>query len=95
MAKMKLIFYGELKNSEFKMNNRERFLKYIARFADPKDKTKPVKIRMTVEKVRRTRSEPQNKYYWGVVVAMIADELGYNPWETDEVHMALKKEVLG
>lgn len=91
---MQLIFYGELKDGEFKMNNRDRFLKYVGKMAN-KDKTKPVRIKMTVEKVRKTRSDQQNKYYWGVVVALIADELGYNPWERQDVHNALKEAVRG
>jgi len=95
MAKMKLIFYGELKSGEFKMNDRDKFLKYIAKMADPKDNSKPVRIRMTVEKVRKTRTTPQNSYYWGIIVAMVADEIGYNPWERQEVHNALKQAVRG
>lgn len=94
MAKVKLVFYGELVNNEFTMHNRDRFLKYIGKMSG-QDKTKPVRIKMTVEKVRKTRSEQQNRYYWGVVVAMIADELGYNPWERQEVHNALKLAVRG
>ena len=94
MAKIKLVFYGELVNNEFTMHNRDRFLKYVGKMAG-QDKTKPVRIKMTVEKVRKSRTEQQNKYYWGVVVALIADELGYNPWERQEVHNALKLAVRG
>ena len=39
----------------------------------------------------RQRSNRQNKYYWKVVVYMIADELGYLP---EEAHEALKARFL-
>lgn len=43
------------------------------------------------EKEFNQRSLPQNKYYWGVVVKILADEFGYT---TDEMHDALKWQFL-
>ena len=31
------------------------------------------------------RSNPQNRYYWGVVVDILSNELGYTPEETHEI----------
>jgi hypothetical protein len=41
---------------------------------------------------RRTRTNPQNRYYWGVVVKLLAEHCGYEP---DEMHEALKARFLG
>ena len=43
-----------------------------------------------VEK-KLTRSEKQNRYYWGVVLKTIGDDIGYLP---DEVHQLMAKEFL-
>lgn len=37
------------------------------------------------------RSDPQNKYYWGCVVQILSDELGYT---LDEIHEMLKRKFL-
>jgi hypothetical protein len=41
--------------------------------------------------VKGTRSQAQNKYYWGVVCKIIGDEVGYIP---DEMHQLLAKQFL-
>lgn len=40
---------------------------------------------------KKVRSDPQNKYYWGCVVQILSDELGYTK---DEVHEMLKREFI-
>ncbi|MBU1308800.1 MAG: hypothetical protein KKE30_04610 [Gammaproteobacteria bacterium] len=37
------------------------------------------------------RSLPQNSYYWGVIVKIISDELGYSP---AQIHEMLREEFL-
>jgi hypothetical protein len=41
----------------------------------------------------RLRTTPENRYYWGVIVKLISDELGYTPEETHEIlkHKFLKE----
>jgi hypothetical protein len=46
---------------------------------------------VTVQKQKKTRSLNQNGYYFGVVVAMIAEKLGYTP---DETHQSLRTQFL-
>ena len=31
------------------------------------------------------RSNPENRYYWGVIVSILSDELGYSTWEMHEI----------
>jgi hypothetical protein len=46
---------------------------------------------VTVERVRATRSQAQNRWYWGVIVKAISDSTGYDPLE---VHELLKEKFL-
>lgn len=39
----------------------------------------------------KSRSNPQNRYYWGCVIQTLSDELGYTK---DEVHAMLKHKFL-
>lgn len=43
-------------------------------------------------KDRRTVSDPLRRYYWAVVMLMIAEETGHS---TDSIHEAMKRKFLG
>ena len=58
------------------------FQRHLARF-----KSKPVEV--VVRRVRTQRSNEANRYYWGVVVALLAEEFGYEKQEMHEV-LAMK-----
>ncbi len=40
---------------------------------------------VTVEQHKNTRSQNQSRYYFGVIVKMLSDELGYTKGETHEI----------
>ena len=44
-------------------------------------------VDVTVKKKKKTRSNPQNAFYWGVVIKLLCETTGYND---DEMHNALK-----
>lgn len=46
---------------------------------------------ISVEKARQSRSLAQNKYYWGVIVPMLASEFGYYK---DEMHEVLRRKFI-
>lgn len=48
-------------------------------------------VQLTLSKLRVPRSNQQNRYYWGVVVKIMAEECGY---ESEEMHEALKARFL-
>jgi hypothetical protein len=48
-------------------------------------------VLIRIERLRATRSMPQNKWYWGVIVQMLADHTGYTP---DEMHEVLKAKFI-
>jgi hypothetical protein len=52
---------------------------------------KPGQYDVVIKRHEKQRSNPQNKYYWKIVVGMIADETGLTP---DETHEALKMKFL-
>jgi len=81
---MNKIHRGKVKKGKFKPNDPTAF---ILEFA----KLEGREVEVTVQKKRKHRSGQQNKYYHGVVVALIAEELGYTP---QEAHNALKVEFL-
>jgi hypothetical protein len=49
------------------------------------------KLWVTVEEDRPLRSRQQNRYYWGVVMRIASDTLGYTP---DEMHEICKGKFL-
>ena len=59
------------------IRNVKEFQQYIATLDGP--------VRITVRKESKDRSSIQNRYYWGVVVALISDYTGFFKHETHEV----------
>ena len=52
-------------------------------------------VAVTVDKLRKKRSSDQNRYYWGVVIEMIAAECGYRSGEEKEaIHLEMKRRFL-
>ncbi len=49
-------------------------------------------VEVIVRKPRKSRSDQQNRYYWGVVVAILADHCGYD--KPEEMHDALRIKFL-
>ena len=54
-------------------------------------KTKGKLVTVTYKAVIPTRSLLQNKYYWGVVIKMLAKEIGYTP---EVMHEYMKEKFL-
>jgi hypothetical protein len=49
------------------------------------------RVRVTVERFRNRRSDPQNRYYWGIVVPMVGEAIGES--DAEAVHDMLKVEL--
>lgn len=67
------------------LDHRGQFNAYLTRFAGEE-------VDVEVRKHRSKRSSEQNKYWHGVVVALLAERCGYTPME---MHDALKAKFLG
>lgn len=76
-------FIGHIQDGKLTLANRNSFANYLL--------TLNGKVELTVKKYHRNRSNEQNRYWWGVVVKILADHLGY---DSQEMHDALKWEFL-
>jgi len=81
---MNPIFEGKVEKGKIFLKAPETFRSYKKTFEGKK-------IQVILRKYKTSRSLPQNNYYFGVVVKMLADEFGYS---TQEMHDALKLEFL-
>lgn len=48
-------------------------------------------VLITITPRKAARSQPQNRWYWGVIVELISEHTGYTP---DEIHEVLKAKFL-
>jgi hypothetical protein len=76
----RVVGFGEVIDKRLVLRNESTFNEQLGQLKGS--------VEVTVEKARSRRSLNQNAYYWGVVVKMISDELGYTP---EEVHEVLKE----
>jgi len=67
---------AKIQNGQLLMQDREAFKSEISNKRDGN---------YYVELKRETRSNPQNRYYHGVVVKTLSEELGYEPEEMHEI----------
>jgi hypothetical protein len=52
-------------------------------------------VDVIVRRHRKRRSDAQNRYHWGIAVPLIAQELGYDKHEHEDVHYALVSKCFG
>ena len=80
------IFRGFVDDSgKFALDYPAQFRAYVGRF-------KGEEVEIEFRKRRTKRSDRQNRYWWGVVIPLIAEHCGYSH---DEMHEALKAKFLG
>ncbi len=75
---------GAVKKGRLEVRNRRRFSQSLRRMRDGE-------VLITVERIKAARSQPQNRYYWGVVVELLSEHTGYTP---DEIHDVLKAKFI-
>ena len=78
-----LVTTGTVDNGKVSIRNRDAFNAGICALKG--------EIEITARQIRATRSAPQNRYYWAVIVALLSEHTGYTP---DEVHALLKAKFL-
>lgn len=75
------IFYGKVKHGKVVLYTPERYVVHLA-------KLEGQNIELIVRKETKTRSGQQNRYYWGVVLAVLSECTGYDP---EQMHDAMKE----
>ncbi len=84
MKRPNLIFRGRIERGQIQLVDPQRFEMRLKQLEGKE-------IEITIQKERKKRSNQQNAYYWGCVIAIFADSLGYEP---EELHEALKWQFL-
>lgn len=86
------IFHGRVTDDGERIvfADQERFLRrgYLRQLAGKA-------VDMVVRPHRHRRSDRQNRWWWGVAVPLIAQELGYDKHEHEDVHYALVAKCFG
>lgn len=81
---MRIKHFGEVKDGRLELSNRDAFKAEIAKFNGKR-------VYLVVDEEKPQRSTNQNSYYWGIVLKMLADYLGYT---VDEIHELMKYKFL-
>jgi len=74
----------KVKNAEIVFLNKRLFNKDLSQYEDKE-------AVLLLKPFRNVRSDNQNRYYWGIVMKILSNELGYFP---DEVHEVMKQKFL-
>jgi hypothetical protein len=80
------IFRGTIKQGKITIDEERQLAQYL-RGLEGKE------VEMIVRQYRRQRTDPQNNYYFGVVIKIIGDYVGEDDYQA--VHEALKIKFLG
>ena len=80
------VHHGEIKGGKLILDSPRYWQGMVGMFND-------AKVRIVLEKMRGTRTNRQNRYYWGVALELIAHHTGYLPEDVHEIMRArfLKK----
>ena len=74
-----VIGVAQVKDGRLFIKNRRAFDQRIARFDDRWI------LEVTVKRLRATRSQQQNRYWWGVCVELVSEHTGYTPEDVHEI----------
>ena len=74
------LFYGIVRNGKLSLEDRGGFERTLQSHEGRE-------VAVWVKPAEQIRTSPENRYYWGVIVRMVADEMGIIP---DEAHDFLK-----
>lgn len=77
-------FAAIIKKGKVEFNNRDVFDSYLITLEG-------AFVHVTVKRRKKNRSNPQNSFYWGVVIKLLCDTTGYSD---DEMHDAMKLKFL-
>jgi hypothetical protein len=74
------LFDGTIKDGKLLLDKGPKFREHLSSLNGKR-------VQVTVEKIKNSRTIQQNRYYWGVVVKLIAQHTGHDP---EQIHEFLK-----
>ncbi len=77
---MNPIFLGIVKKGKLLLNEQDNFDRYLLTLENKG-------IKLIIKRIKKYRSNNENRYYWGVVVKLLSEHTGYS---SDEMHDALR-----
>jgi len=89
IKKSELQFIGKVEGSKFLPENATAFINHVQGYEG-----KQVCVTLKRKSERKIRSDNENRYYWGVVVKILANEWGFLPSEGLRVHSIIKEQFL-
>lgn len=72
-------FNATIEDRTFKITNLEAFKDHLRKFKEGE------KLIFTLEKNKKSRTNKQNSYYWGVVLKLISEHTGHSDEELHEL----------
>lgn len=81
---MNPLFRGKVEKGKLILEDPYRYLAYLSKFEGKE-------VAVSFKRWRENRSDQQNKYYWGVIIEILSQHLGYMP---EELHETLKHKFL-
>ena len=81
---MKKIFRGKVEKCKVVLHDQRGYDLFVASL-NSKD------IEITIGRPSKTRSNQENRYYWGVVIKLLSELTGYT---NDEIHDAMRMKFL-
>lgn len=88
---LKQLFYGKVADGKLRLFRKDQWERAL-QFLNNQE------VQLTIEKKKKLRTTKENNYYWGVVVRMICESEGYDPFsenERNQVHLGLREKFLG
>ena len=79
-----MIFVGSVKEGKLILDLPSSFNRYLITLEGKR-------VTCEVKRFVKKRTDPQNKFYWAVVVDILSKELGY---EKEEIHLMLRERFL-
>ena len=81
---MDVVVTGYVRRGHLEIRRRKDLSATLTRMRDGE-------VLITITPIKATRSQLQNRYYWGVIVELLSEHTGYTP---DEIHELLKAKFI-
>lgn len=90
MGNIDPVWNAEIRNGLLVYFDLDGFTKYCQSLSG-----KPLEVIVRKKRTRRLRTDPENRYYWAVIVTILSDLWGYTKNETHEILLARHSKIPG